>query len=184
MMAIIPIMFKMGVMMMMLVVLMFLTLKSVTIGGLLLFIAATSLLSKFKHWMSPHHHHAYHHAADVGEKNIHLHIHTDGHGTQWGSTSHIEPHSSGYSSYPSSSYGSPSSYGSSYSEGNSWSRQGVVGGLSSGGDALSITGTLNGQRIHIPLPSGRSPAGFSSPATSYSASSSEDYTFLGKAASR
>uniref|UniRef100_A0A8D9ECY6 Uncharacterized protein n=1 Tax=Cacopsylla melanoneura TaxID=428564 RepID=A0A8D9ECY6_9HEMI len=183
MMAIIPIMFKMGVMMMMLVVLMFLTLKSVTIGGLLLFIAATSLLSKFKHWMSPHHH-AYHPAADVGEKNIHLHIHTDGHGTQWGSTSHIEPHSSGYSSYPSSSYGSPSSYGSSYSEGNSWSRQGVVGGLSSGGDALTITGTLNGQRIHIPLPSGRSPAGFSSPATSYSVPSSEDYTFLGKAASR
>ncbi|XP_026683010.1 uncharacterized protein LOC103514164 [Diaphorina citri] len=51
--AIIPIMFKMGVMMTMLVVLMFLTLKSVAIGSLLLFIATVSVLSRIKYWLSP-----------------------------------------------------------------------------------------------------------------------------------
>lgn len=176
MMAIIPIMFKMGVMMTMMVVLLFLTLKSVTIGGLLLFIAVTSILSKFKHWISPHHHAS-------SEKNIHVHIHTDGH--QWGSSSHVEPHSI----YPHSSYGS-------YSDGSSWNRQetgsdtitGVVNGHQihipvahqSGDNAIS--GVLNGHHIHIPLPSGRSPTGFSSPSAMYSAS--EDVSFLGKAASR
>lgn len=157
MMAIIPIMFKMGVMMTMLVVLTFLTLKSLTIGGILLFIAVTSILSKFKHWISPHHH-SY---SSPGEKsNIHLHIHTESsHGAPWGSSSHIDPHSS-YSSY---------------SDGNSWSRQGV------GGDH-SITGTLNGHHIHIPLPTARNPSGFSSPSAMYNAP--EDYTFLGKSSER